>query len=65
MTLPRQLEIEPGFSYCLSGANDEFQGVATLLIGELLDHAALHGLMAQIGARGLVLVEIRSLPSPP
>jgi len=34
----------------------------TLLTGSLPDQAALHGVLAQIGALGLELLEVRRLP---
>jgi hypothetical protein len=34
----------------------------TLLRGEVTDQAALHGVLAQIGALGLDLLELRRLP---
>jgi len=36
-----------------------------VLTGDLPDQAALHGVLAQIEALGLVLLAISSLPSPP
>ena len=37
------------------------EGPATVLIGPLADQAALHGVLAQIEALGLVLLEVRLL----
>ena len=41
----------------------EAQGGDTLLAGVLADQAALHGVLTQIEALGLELVEVRRLPS--
>lgn len=38
------------------------QGEDTLLTGALADQAALHGVLAQIEALGLELLEVRRLP---
>ena len=38
------------------------QGEDTLLVGDLADQAALHGVLTQIEALGLELVEVRRLP---
>ncbi|MGD0240459.1 MAG: hypothetical protein ABSB59_09045 [Streptosporangiaceae bacterium] len=40
----------------------ETQDGDTLLTGSLPDQAALHGVLAQIGALGLELLEVRRLP---
>jgi hypothetical protein len=40
----------------------EAQGEDTLLAGALADQAALHGILTQIEALGLELVEVRRLP---
>ena len=40
----------------------EEQGQDTLLAGVLADQAALHGVLTQIEALGLELVEVRRLP---
>jgi hypothetical protein len=42
----------------------ETLGEDTLLRGPLADQSALHGVLAQIEALGLELLEIRCLPSP-
>jgi hypothetical protein len=39
------------------------QGTDTILAGVLADRAALYGVIAQIEALGLELIEIRRLPS--
>jgi hypothetical protein len=41
------------------------QGEDTLLTGALADQAALHGVLAQIEALGLELLEVRRLPGEP
>jgi hypothetical protein len=38
------------------------EGQDTLLAGDLTDQAALHGVLTQIEALGLELVEVRRLP---
>ena len=37
----------------------------TILVGPVVDRAALHGFIARIEALGLDLVELRRLPQPP
>jgi hypothetical protein len=44
------------------GLRAESQGEDTLLAGVLADQAALHGVLIQIEALGLELVEVRRLP---
>jgi len=41
------------------------EGQDTLLRGAVADQAALHGVLAQIEALGLELLEVRRLPRPP
>ena len=43
------------------GLRAEAQGEDTLLAGVLVDQAALHGVLTQIEALGLELVEVRHL----
>ena len=43
----------------------ETQGQDTLLRGAVADQAALHGVLAQIEALGLELLEVRRLPGEP
>jgi hypothetical protein len=43
----------------------ETQGEDTLLSGPLADQAALHGVLAQIEALGLELLELSRLPGDP
>lgn len=38
--------------------------VETVLRGEIADQAALHGMLDQVQALGLELIEIRALPRP-
>jgi hypothetical protein len=45
------------------GLRTEAQGEDTLLAGVLVDQAALHGVLTQIEALGLELVEVRRLPA--
>lgn len=42
----------------------ETEGEDTLLRGAVADQAALHGVLAQIEALGLELLEVRRLPRP-
>jgi hypothetical protein len=41
----------------------EVRGPDTVLTGALPDHAALHGVLAEIEALGLELLEVRRLPA--
>jgi hypothetical protein len=43
----------------------ETQGRDTLLRGAVADQAALHGVLAQVEALGLELLELRRLPREP
>ena len=43
----------------------ETQGRDTLLRGAVTDQAALHGVLAQVEALGLELLELRRLPREP
>jgi len=43
----------------------ETRGQDTLLRGAVTDQAALHGVLAQIEALGLELLEVRQLPGEP
>ena len=45
-----------------SGLGAQTQGQDTLLRGAVQDQAALHGVLAQIEALGLELLELRRLP---
>jgi hypothetical protein len=40
----------------------EVQPVETVLLGELVDQAALHGVIDRVQALGLELIEVRRLP---
>ena len=40
------------------------QGEETVLTGTLADQAALYGVLAQIEALGLELLEVKRIPSP-
>jgi hypothetical protein len=43
----------------------EIQGGDTLLQGPIADQSALHGILSQIEALGLELLELRRLPHAP
>ncbi|WP_196807484.1 hypothetical protein [Candidatus Solirubrobacter pratensis] len=43
----------------------ETRGTDTVLSGTLPDHAALYGVLAQLEALGLGLLEVRRLPDRP
>jgi hypothetical protein len=45
------------------GMSAEVQPVETVLHGELVDQAALHGLLDKVRALGLELIEVRRLPA--
>jgi hypothetical protein len=47
------------------GMRASVEPVETVLHGPIQDQAALHGLLHQIQAFGLELLEIRRLPDPP
>ena len=44
------------------GLRAEARGAGTVLTGALPDQAALHGVLAEISALGLELLEVRRLP---
>jgi hypothetical protein len=44
------------------GLRAEVQPVETVLHGEIADQAALHGVLDQVQALGLELIEVRRLP---
>jgi hypothetical protein len=46
------------------GLQAQRHGQDTVLTGALPDQAALHGVLAEIGALGLELLEVRRLPPP-
>ena len=47
------------------GMRASVEPVETVLHGPVKDQAALHGLLDQVQALGLELVEVRRLPAPP
>jgi hypothetical protein len=58
-----EIRIKGALSDSLLGAfpdlHAELRGHETVLVGALPDQAALHGVLAQIEALGLVLLEVR------
>jgi hypothetical protein len=46
------------------GLRAQTRGQDTVLRGAVADQSALHGILAQIEALGLELVEVRGLPGP-
>jgi hypothetical protein len=51
--------------HAFADLQEERSGGDTLLRGRLPDQPALHGLLAQIEALGLELLEVRRLPDAP
>ena len=49
----------------LGGLTVEVLPVETVLRGEIVDQAALHGMLDQVQALGLELIEVRSLARTP
>ena len=47
------------------GLRAQIQGQDTLLRGDVADQAALHGVLAQVEALGLELLEVRRRPDVP
>jgi hypothetical protein len=55
----------PNLRHAFADLQAERYGGDTMLRGLLRDQAALHGLLAQIEALGLELLEVRRLPGGP
>lgn len=55
--------LTPGLLAALDGLEARATSTDTLLVGRVLDRAALHGLIARIEALGLELVELKRLPT--
>ena len=47
-----------------AGMRSEVLPVETVLYGDVVDRAALHGLLDRVQSLGLELVEVRRLPAP-
>jgi hypothetical protein len=52
----------PALAEGFEGLQADVQPVETVLHGEVVDQAALHGLLDRIQAYGLELIEVRRLP---
>jgi len=56
----------PGFLAAFPALTSRYQGTETVLTGLLPDSAALYGILAQLEALGLDLLEVRKVqPGPP
>jgi hypothetical protein len=64
-----EIRIRGRLSEAMQSAFEEFEvstePVETILHGQVLDQAALHGLLDRIAALGLELVEVRRLAGDP
>jgi hypothetical protein len=47
----------------LEGLDARVESSETVLVGDVIDRAALHGLLRRLRALGVELVEVRRLPS--
>ena len=47
----------------LEGLDAHVESAETVLVGDLVDRAALHGLLRRLRALGVELVEVRRVPS--
>lgn len=54
--------VGPELAEVFEGLNAEVQPVETVLHGEIVDQAALHGVLDRVRALGLELTEVRRLP---
>ena len=54
--------VGPELAEVFDGLSAEVQPVETVLHGELVDQAALHGVLDRVRALGLELMEVRRLP---
>jgi hypothetical protein len=54
--------VGPELTEVFDGLNAEVQPVETVLHGELVDQAALHGVLDRVRSLGLELIEVRRLP---
>jgi hypothetical protein len=58
-------EIGERFALAFEGMKVETKGGQTVLTGEVIDQSHLHGILGRIGALGLKLVSIESVPQEP
>ena len=56
-------KLTPGLLAALDGLETRAASTDTLLVGRMVDRAALHGFIARIEALGLELVELKRLPT--
>jgi hypothetical protein len=54
--------VGPELAEVFEGLNAEVKPVETILHGEIVDQAALHGVLDRVRALGLELTEVRRLP---
>jgi hypothetical protein len=55
--------VGPELAEVFDGLSAEVQPVETVLHGEIVDQAALHGVLDRVRALGLELMEVRRLPA--
>ncbi len=55
-------ELSDSYSLAFEGMEMETKGGLTVLTGEVVDQVQLHGILDRIGALGLELVSVQSLP---
>jgi hypothetical protein len=55
-------ELSERYARAFEGMEMESKGGQTILTGEVIDNAHLHGILDRIGALGLRLVSVESMP---
>jgi hypothetical protein len=58
-------ELSGRFAAAFEGMEMETRGGRTILTGEVIDQAHLHGILDRIGGLGLKLVSVESMPEDP